>query len=258
MKNKKKTVKKSHKLNFKLPKVWLVVAFVLVTGSFVTVSGISASQMKLIAPAQISAVDAQADLASLAQLNTEKTNSPETKEQPPDNKPPTVEQTQPSPTPEAKKQAPAVQKVTPAAQPTQPATTPVVTPPPPSATTVETASSLAYINSLRAGVGKPALTQNGTMNAWALAHANTLASQCTLFHQTLGNFLNQNIGPVVVKSIAENVGYASTTTAVLDALKNSPGHYANMTGDYSYVGIGVVVATGSCAGYVYTTQMFAK
>ncbi len=261
MKNtKKKTVKKHKKINLKLPKTWLVIGLILVSGGFIVVSGVSASQMNSLYPLEPANTEEQAKLDALALRNTLKQNNPESQPdqaQPPEQKTPEPESTQPAPVVEQQKSPVAEKKPTPA-QPIQKTIAPDSTPPPPSATTAETASSLAYINSLRAGVGKPALTQNATMNAWALAHANTLASQCTLYHQNLGNFLNQNIGPVVVKSIAENVGYASTTPAVLDALKNSPGHYANMTGDYSYVGLGVVVATGSCAGYVYTTQMFAK
>lgn len=124
---------------------------------------------------------------------------------------------------------------------------------------LETGSSLSYINSVRASAGKPALAQNSTMDQWALAHALTLASKCQLYHQNLNGFLGKNIGPKTISSIAENVGYASSTQAVLGVLKNSPSHYANMIGDYQYVGIGVVKATsGSCLGYIYTTQIFAK
>jgi len=124
---------------------------------------------------------------------------------------------------------------------------------------LETSSSLSYINSLRATVGKAALSQNSVMDRWALEHAQRLAESCSLFHQSMNDFLNRNIGPVSTHSIAENVGYANTTQAVLDALKNSPGHYANMTGDYQFIGIGIVKAnSGSCSGYIYTTQMFAK
>ena len=261
MKNtKKKTVKKHKKINLKLPKTWLVIALILVSGGFIVVSGVSASQMNSLYPLEPANTQAQAELDALALRNTAKQNDPETiqdENKPPEQKPPEPESTQPAAVVEQQK-SPVAEKKPALAQPSQQTVTPDPTPPPPSATTAETASSLAYINSLRAAVGKPALTQNSTMNGWALAHANTLASQCTLYHQTLGNFLNQNIGPVVVKSIAENVGYASTTPAVLEALKNSAGHYANMTGDYTYVGLGVVTAGGACAGYVYTTQMFAK
>lgn len=149
----------------------------------------------------------------------------------------------------------------PAAQPT-PAPAPS-TPPPaepkPISTPGETSSSLAFINSVRAGVGKPALSANATMNGWALSHAQAQAASCGIYHQSLGQFLSVNIGPVTVNGIAENVGYHSTVNGVLEALKNSPGHYGNMIGDYTYAGIGVVTAgSGSCKGYVYTTQLFAR
>lgn len=137
-------------------------------------------------------------------------------------------------------------------------TQPEYIPPQVVVSSAETASSLSFINSLRLGLGKSALVQNSTMNQWALNHAKKLASECSLYHQNISAFLSQNIGPVTVMSIAENVGYASSTSAVLENLKNSPGHYANMTGDYTYVGLGVTTGSGACASYTYTTQLFAK
>ena len=260
MKNtkKKKITKKSKKFNLKSPRTLLVIGFLIVSFVFVAVSSISASQMNSLYRLETSSLDTQAQLDDYAlRGGTKQNNSDSTTNQnkPTEEKPP-AEEAPPAPAPEVKKQALVEKKAS--VQPTEHA----VTPPPPapaaSATTLETASSLSYINSLRAGVGKTALTQNAVMNSWALAHANALANACTLYHQVLGNFLSQNIGPITISSIAENVGYAQTTPAVLEALKNSPGHYANMTGDYNYVGLGVVVATGACVGYVYTTQMFAK
>lgn len=120
-------------------------------------------------------------------------------------------------------------------------------------------SSLNFINTLRQEVGKPALLLNQTMSGWALNHAQFLATNCKLEHQNLNQFLNVNIGPVSTSAIAENVGYAGSTQAVLQGLKNSPGHYANMTGDYTYVGISVVTASGgACTGDTYTVQLFAR
>lgn len=180
-----------------------------------------------------------------------KPDAPETKNESQPNAVSTALST-PAPTPQSATSKPV--KSAPA-----PATTPTVATSTSTSGGLETASSLTYINSVRASAGKPALLQNSTMDQWALAHAQVLASKCQLYHQNLNGFLGKNIGPKTINSIAENVGYASSTQAVLGVLKNSPSHYANMTGDYQYVGIGVVKATsGSCSGYIYTTQIFAK
>lgn len=171
---------------------------------------------------------------------------------------PTLSKPAPAPAQSLKPAAPAAPKASnrPAKSAPKPAAPSV---PPVQTSGLETTSSLSYINSVRASAGKTGLTQNATMNQWALAHTQTLAASCQLYHQSLSPFLNKNIGQTIVRSIAENIGYASSTPAVLDALKNSPGHYANMTGDYQYVGIGVIKAgSGTCSGQVYTTQLFAK
>jgi uncharacterized protein YkwD len=253
----KKTLKKSNKINLRLPKTWLVIVFVITCFASVTVSAMSANQTYLVYKLEDSKPLSQAELEELARqkiAQKAQSTAPPDQDAPVQEKLPEPEA--PQPTPEVQKPAPAENKKPSATPQTSKATPPP--PPPPSATTAETASSLSYINSVRATAGKPPLTQNATMNSWALAHTNTLASQCTLYHQNLSSFLGKSIGSVNVSSIAENVGYAGTTPEVLDALKNSPGHYTNMIGDYTYVGLGVVNAGGACTGYVYTTQLFAK
>ena len=138
-------------------------------------------------------------------------------------------------------------------------TPPTSAPTPSSHQVLESGSSLSFINGVRSNAGKAALAANGTMNAWAIAWTKNLADRCELDHQNLGSFLGQNIGPVTTSSVAENVGYHTTVTNVLNGLKNSPGHYGNMTGDYSYVGIGVVKSgSGWCKDYIFTTQIFAS
>ena len=126
-------------------------------------------------------------------------------------------------------------------------------------TSLEVSSSLSYINNLRASAGKSGLTLNSTMNSWANSWAQKLANDCELNHQELSNFLGKNIGPTTTSSIAENVGYNTSINSVLNGLKNSPGHYNNMIGNYKYVGVGVVKAgSGWCKDYIFTTQLFAK
>lgn len=257
MKN-KKSAKKLNLFNLRSSTSIIFFGLPVAVFSFLAVSGYSASQVKLAVPGKVTKISNEAGLASTTESKSEKTDSILPPSHATDETPVNPEQSQ------VVTSNAGVEKKTPTKQieasitQTQQNVTAEPTPTVIATTPVDTSGSVTFINSLRTSLGKPALTPNATMNSWALAHANTLASQCTLYHQALGSFLNQNIGATTIKSIAENVGYASTVSAVLENLKNSSGHYENMTGDYSYVGIGVVVAGGSCAGYVYTTQMFAK
>ncbi|KAJ2843176.1 hypothetical protein IWW36_005642, partial [Coemansia brasiliensis] len=53
------------------------------------------------------------------------------------------------------------------------------------------------------------------------------------------------------ESAAENIAWnQKTVSEVMTAWKNSPGHYANIVGDYNYVGFGV--------NDLYWTQNFLK
>ena len=52
--------------------------------------------------------------------------------------------------------------------------------------------------------------------------------------------------------IAENVGKGSSPTSLHNAFMASPGHKANILGDYNYVGIG----TDTSGGSLYVTVVF--
>ena len=54
---------------------------------------------------------------------------------------------------------------------------------------------------------------------------------------------------------AENVAYGYNVTSVVDAWMNSPGHRANILGDFTHIGVGV--AKGS-DGQLYYVQNFGK
>lgn len=131
-------------------------------------------------------------------------------------------------------------------------------PPPVSASGLETTSSLNYINSVRSSAGKSTLQASSTADQWALNHAQTLGNTCSLFHQEISEFLGRSVAGKSVVGVAENVGYASSVPLVLDGLKNSPGHYGNMIGNYTHVGIGVVQGSDGCSQYVYTAQVFVR
>jgi hypothetical protein len=54
--------------------------------------------------------------------------------------------------------------------------------------------------------------------------------------------------------MGENVGRGQSPSSLHQAFMDSPGHKANILGDYNYVGVG----TGSKDGYLYVTVIFMK
>lgn len=123
------------------------------------------------------------------------------------------------------------------------------------------ATSLSFVNNVRAEVGKSALKLDTVLNSYALNHAKNLASQCKLFHQNISLMLGKKDATgKSITAIAENVAYSSSSLSqALDVLKNSEGHYKNMIGNYTRVGFGIVKSgAASCKGHIYTVQVFAK
>ncbi|KAJ2398344.1 hypothetical protein GGI05_000152 [Coemansia sp. RSA 2603] len=116
---------------------------------------------------------------------------------------------------------------------------------------------LNSLNSIRASVGKPPLAISPGLNQVSQAHS---AYQLALGRMTHNDAttLGSRVSSVDIKwsGISENVAAGQTSVAqVMQAWKNSPGHYANMIGDYDIAGFGqsgnywtqdfVNIATGS-------------
>ncbi|KAJ2758370.1 hypothetical protein H4S06_002730 [Coemansia sp. BCRC 34490] len=112
---------------------------------------------------------------------------------------------------------------------------------------------LVLVNQIRAGVGKPALTINAALNKMAEAQSDYQASIATMTHSNPSGSLGARCSSYGIKwsGVAENVAWNyPDVTAVVQGWKDSPGHYANMIGDYNVVGFGV--------NNLYWTQDFAK
>jgi hypothetical protein len=94
---------------------------------------------------------------------------------------------------------------------------------------------LALTNSERTARGLAPLRLVGDLSSLAQAHTAVMASTNRLFH-------NPDLATQVTnwKSLAENVGYAGSVSAVHSALMNSSGHRANILGPYEEIGLGVV------------------
>jgi uncharacterized protein YkwD len=88
----------------------------------------------------------------------------------------------------------------------------------------------------------------------AQAQANEMARTGTLAHRT--DLVEQGNAFVPGwRAMAENVGVGATAEQVLEAFMASPGHRANIMGDYNRIGVGVAV---DGAGRVWIVQNFAK
>jgi cysteine-rich secretory family protein len=109
---------------------------------------------------------------------------------------------------------------------------------------------VALINASRAANGQGGLAVDGTLVGNARTHSAEMAGQGTIFHN--GSLPSQLPGGW--RSVGENVGVGGDVDGLHSAFMNSPGHRANVLGDYDRVGIGVEMA-GSA---IYVTEVFWK
>ncbi len=103
---------------------------------------------------------------------------------------------------------------------------------------------IGYINQARAAAGKPALTSDPALAGVAQRWAVNMGSKNQLFH-------NPNMAADVDRwvttawtRLGENVGVGSDMRGLHSAFMASPGHYANIMGDYNRIGVGHTYAGG--------------
>ena len=115
------------------------------------------------------------------------------------------------------------------------------------AQTGEASQVLSLVNSTRAGAGLGPLAVDGALSAVAQSWAGVMAGTGTLSH-------NPDLGGQISgwSNLAENVGMGSSIDAIHQLLVNSAPHYANMTGNYTMAGAGVV----NVGGQVFVVQVF--
>jgi uncharacterized protein YkwD len=116
------------------------------------------------------------------------------------------------------------------------------------------------INAYRVSIGLPTLTLNETISRQARAHSQNMAGGVTPFsHDGFDGRVSAIAESIELQSAAENVaynqGYDNPAQTAVDGWLESPGHKANIEGDYSLTGIGVALNT---AGEYYFTQIFVK
>jgi uncharacterized protein YkwD len=106
-------------------------------------------------------------------------------------------------------------------------------------------------NDVRTSIGLAPLTRDGSLDALAADWAQELASSGSLRHSTIP----KSIVGKPWSTVGENVGYGPSVPVVHDALVNSAGHYANITGPaFTRIGVGVAVDAN---GQVWVCEVFA-
>jgi uncharacterized protein YkwD len=107
------------------------------------------------------------------------------------------------------------------------------------------------INTARVSHGLPPLQFDGALSDSARAWSGQMAATGTLSHtRTLASTVSG-----AWTAIAENVGDGPHPPAIQDAFMASPIHRENILGNYTRMGIGVVVDR---AGIVWVTQRFVR
>lgn len=114
-------------------------------------------------------------------------------------------------------------------------------------------SFVELINQARADNGLEPLAAYGPMRDVARPQSIRMGEQNRLYH-------NPNLAAEVAASVpdwqraGENVGKGWDVEGLHKAFMDSPGHRANILGDYNYVGLGVVHA----GGFTWVTEVFLK
>lgn len=110
---------------------------------------------------------------------------------------------------------------------------------------------LSETNTLRASRGLAGLSSHAKLDQIATAWARRMATSGELAHNP--NYLKNY--PKSWRKAGENVAVGYSANQVTQAWANSPGHLANLVGDYTHVGIGYAV---SPSGVTYWVQNFAR
>lgn len=116
------------------------------------------------------------------------------------------------------------------------------------------------VNAFRESRGLPPLTINPLISAAASAHSQAMAQgRVSLSHAGFEQRVDKLKEHFTIRKAAENVGinagYADPARTIVQEWVKSPGHAANIKGDFGITGIGVAQAE---SGEYYFTQIFLK
>ncbi|MGD8604842.1 MAG: CAP domain-containing protein [Anaerolineales bacterium] len=117
---------------------------------------------------------------------------------------------------------------------------------------------LDLINAERAGQGLPPLAFDGRLGQASRLHSQDMADNNFFSHTgSDGSTFDERISAAGYTwySAAENIaaGYPDAAS-VVQGWMNSPGHRANILGDYEHIGVGYAYNAGSTYGRYYTTD----
>lgn len=117
---------------------------------------------------------------------------------------------------------------------------------------------LKYTNQFRKTKHLTDLVMRDDLNAIAQGHSEDMAKGRTGFGHDGFNQRESEAQKIIkpFSAMAENVAYGATNgKEVVEMWKDSPGHRANMLGDYKYIGIGTA---RDAKGIIYFTAIFVK
>ena len=98
------------------------------------------------------------------------------------------------------------------------------------------AGFVAEINATRAANGLNALTVDGGLRSWARTHTQHMMDAGEIYHSTASEL--KAAGGSGWSKLGENVGRGGTVSSLHAAFMASPGHRANILGEYNYVVVG--------------------
>lgn len=119
-------------------------------------------------------------------------------------------------------------------------------------------SVFTKINNYRVSQKLPALTRNSAIDVQARIHSRDMATKKVPFGHT---GFPERVRAIRItyraagENVAYNQGYADPATIAVQGWLKSPGHLANIRGNYDKTGIGVAV---NSSGQVFLTQIFIR
>ena len=120
-----------------------------------------------------------------------------------------------------------------------------------SAAAADSDTIASLVNQARAANGQAGLLRNGQLDAVAVGWANQMAANGAMAHNP--NLVSQV--PAGWSALGENVAQGQPSApAMHTAWMNSPGHRANILGDFTDIGVAFVAAAGTTWG----VEVFAK
>lgn len=115
---------------------------------------------------------------------------------------------------------------------------------------------LELVNAHRQSIDKSSLIRNTTADDLAAEHTNYMIAQQRISHDDFSARFQSLKQDVNAYGAGENVAYGyPTAETVMEGWINSPGHKANIEGNFTHIGI---AAIKNSEGVYYYTQLFYR